>query len=57
MRPDGVQAGIAENHHEPGGRGGIAVEDGLDVFADRVEEVHGGLMITRRGGETTVLTS
>ena len=41
VRPDGVQAGIAENHCEPGGRGGIAVEDGLDVFADRVEEVHG----------------
>jgi hypothetical protein len=42
MGPDGVEAGVAENYHEPRGGGGIAIEDGLDVFADRGEEIHGG---------------
>jgi hypothetical protein len=39
--PDGVEAGVAEDDHEPRGSGGIAVEDSADVFADGVEEVHG----------------
>jgi hypothetical protein len=42
-----VEAGVAEDDHEPRGRGGIALEDGADVFADRVEEVHGVMMIAR----------
>ena len=39
--PDGVEAGVAEDDHEPGGGGGVPLEDGADVFADGLEEVHG----------------
>ena len=47
--PDGVEAGIAENHHEPRGGGGIALEDGADVFADGLQKVHAVMMIARGG--------
>ena len=47
MRPNGMQAWIAENHHQPRRGGRIALEDRLDVFADRGEEVHRALMIAR----------
>ena len=41
MDPDGLEAGIAEQHHEPRGGSGVSFEDAARVFADVFEEVHG----------------
>src|ERR1019366_7844047 len=40
MRPQRVQARIAEKHHRPRGRGRVALEYTANIFADRVEQVH-----------------
>ncbi len=41
VNPDRLQARVAEQHHEPRGRGGVALEDDPGVFADVLEEIHG----------------
>jgi len=47
--PDGLEARIAEQHHESRGRGRVALEDDARVFADVFEEVHGWVDDTRAG--------
>src|SRR5580700_7723595 len=46
--PDGVQTGIQEHDFDRGARGGVAVEDRLDVFLHSAQNTHGTYLLLQR---------